>query len=219
MTRGGEGDSSLVQLDCASYTYPSSGDPAPALRPTTLKISVGEAVRVTGRNGTGKTTLLKLLAGTLEPTTGSRTQRRGLRAVYLDQRASDFLAEGLTVREQLFVGLSPSLGILTSVRRRGLDQELTQELSAYEIGIEKKLSAFVAELSGGQRQIIALLSTLFTGAELLLLDEFKAAMDPVSARTSDRMIEKRLSEGGIGIVLVDHTFDGYLHVEQEINLV
>lgn len=219
MAKSGEGDnSSLVQLDRAGYTYPSSFDAGPALRPTTLDVKVGEAVRITGRNGTGKTTLLKVLAGVLEPTTGTRTPSPGLRAIYLDQKAADFLAESLTVREQLFVGVSPKLGALTSVAKIKLDQTLNGELARYNVGLERKLDAFIAELSGGQRQIVALLCAVSSDAQLLLLDEFKAGMDPVSAVVSDQIVGRAVEAKRISVVFVDHVLGSPLSMVAEIHL-
>lgn len=206
----------LVRLDNASYMYPSSFN-GPALRPTTVEIKLGEAVRITGRNGTGKTTLLKVLAGVLTPTTGSRNANAELRSVYLDQKAADFLAESLTVREQLFVGLGSKFGPLVSVGQTALN-DLLDDLSAYKVELHEKLDVFVAELSGGQRQIIALLSALSTDSELVLLDEFKAAMDPTSAAISDQILQRAIETKRFSAVFVDHLFNSQVRLTQEINL-
>jgi ABC-type Mn2+/Zn2+ transport system ATPase subunit len=209
--------SPLVELTDVEYFYPSGDSKVKVLNSISLTIHAGEIVRVTGRNGSGKTTLLRVISDILVPTAGVRNEKEGLHSVYLDQNASEFLGEALTVREQLVVGRQ-TVGALASSRDRSLRKNLIEELIGYGVHLEDKLESFISELSGGQRQIVALLSVLLGKANLLVLDEFTAAMDAVSTATSNRLVLRAARESGVGVVFVSHSFQGDFTIDKELHL-
>lgn len=170
-----------------------------------LTLAAGEVIHVTGRNGSGKTTLLKLITSELAPVRGSRVEKKpGLRAVYLNQHTGDSLGEALTVREQLAMGLSNSLPALRTVRTSLIDKTLKAVLQQYGVGLESKLSSFTCELSGGQRQIVALLAVLQEPLDILALDEFSAHMDAMSAALSVEMLNRIAADQKRTLVVVGH---------------
>ncbi len=127
---------------------------------TDFSIQEGEKVGLIGINGTGKSTLLKIVAGLEEPDSGTVTRRRGLDIRYLPQNPQ-------------FV---PGETILESIVRENeghshvWDLESQAKTMLTKLGIHQ-FDAKVETLSGGQRKRIALVSVLLSTAELLILDE------------------------------------------------
>jgi ATP-binding cassette subfamily F protein uup len=124
-----------------------------------LGVGEGERIGVVGRNGDGKTTLLNLIAGRLEPDTGRVSQARGLHLGYLDQR--DLLDDTHTVREVVLAGKADHEWAADPTTR-----EVVEVLLA---GIS--LDRVVHGLSGGERRRCALARLLLEPDDLLVLDE------------------------------------------------
>jgi len=201
-----EQKSLLLKLQDIQYRYPSTGPNDIILNGINLDVYLGESIRITGRNGSGKTTLLRILQGNLQPTHGLRKCiKPDLRVVYLDQNASDFVGKSLTVLEQIVVGLENRFDALHYVKTRTLLKEIELTLKQYDVGLEDKLDAFLMELSGGQCQIVALLSVLLGNPDLLLLDEFTAFMDAKAERISVDMVQKFIETHGLAVIFVSHS--------------
>lgn len=178
----------LLTAQNVSYKYPGSSHCV--LHDASLTVRPGEVVRITGRNGSGKTTLLKLLSGIIAPVEGTVTGHQ--QATYMDQTAGDMLASGLTVLEQLR---------LTSQSRANS----LSELQHFHLGLTERFNEFIGHLSGGQRQIIALLCTLNSGAPFLCLDEFTSALDSQSAQAATSILAEALRTHRLGVVYVSHS--------------
>lgn len=196
----------LLELQKVSFRYPSmSKDASSVIDNLDFQLASGEVLHVTGRNGSGKTTLLKLITKELTPTRGNRVEKKPeLRAVYLNQHTGDFLGESLTVREQLAMGLPGSLPPLHAVRPRFVDAKIKTLLQTYGVGLETKLDSFTSELSGGQRQIVALLAVLQEPGDILALDEFSAHMDVKSAALSTELLNKIAADQQRALVVAGH---------------
>lgn len=129
------------------------------LEDVTLGIDEGDRIGIVGRNGDGKSTLMKLLAQRMQPDTGRVTHRRDLRVGYLDQ--SDVLDPELSVL-QAIVGDVPEHEWAADPRIRDIMDGLTEG-----IDLHKK----VGELSGGQRRRTALAKLLVADWDVIMLDE------------------------------------------------
>ena len=158
-------------------------------------ISEGEKIGIIGVNGTGKSTLLKIIAGIENPETGRITKGNRVRIEYLPQNP-DFHEEA-TVLEQVFKGTSPEMTLLRqyqeildelqthyneSLNTKLLSiQDQIDRLNLWDLESEAKsvltklgitnFSQKVGQLSGGQKKRVALASALITPCELLILDE------------------------------------------------
>ncbi|MCG7593384.1 ABC-F family ATP-binding cassette domain-containing protein [Mycobacterium sp. PSTR-4-N] len=124
-----------------------------------LGVEEGDAIGVVGRNGDGKTTLLKVLTGTLAPDSGRATHTSGLSVGYLRQ-ADDFAPED-TVRG-VIVGGRPDHIWAAEPNTRTVVEHLLSGVS---------LDAPAAELSGGERRRVALAEVLLAAHDVLVLDE------------------------------------------------
>ncbi|MDA0167768.1 ABC-F family ATP-binding cassette domain-containing protein [Solirubrobacter taibaiensis] len=132
----------------------------------TLGISAGDRVGIVGRNGDGKSTLLRLIGGVEEPDQGLVTRVGGLVLSMLGQ--GDDLDSSLTVRDELVGGLADHEWAADARYRNVLDGLLGGvSMSRFPRGLD----APIAPLSGGERRRIALAKTLLGHPELLLLDE------------------------------------------------
>jgi ABC-type lipoprotein export system ATPase subunit len=140
-------------------SYDVRGHAVLALRPTSLTVRPGDVLAVTGPSGTGKSTLVSILAGWDQPTSG--TVERPARTVFLPQRLA--LLETLTVLDNIAVGA-----------RDRVDE--VPELAA-ALAVDHLLDRFPGETSLGERQRIGVARALHARAPVTLLDEPTAHQD------------------------------------------
>ena len=131
----------------------------PLLTDISLGISVGERIGIVGRNGDGKTTLLRVMTGQEEPDSGRVSQQRGLLIGYLHQ--GDELVDSHTVREVVLGGRSD--------HEWAADQQLREIVEVLLAGVA--LDRAVLGLSGGERRRCALAALLLGDHDLIVLDE------------------------------------------------
>lgn len=157
---------------------------------TSFYLSEGEKVGIIGINGTGKSTLLKILAGKEEPDEGDLTMGRNLRIAYLPQKP-EFLPE------------EPALA--AALPRK---EDISTPPESYEAQAKSYLSKLgftrfhqpVAELSGGQKKRIALVRTLLTPCDVFILDEPTNHLD--SAMSA--WLENHLKNTHTAVIMITH---------------
>jgi energy-coupling factor transport system ATP-binding protein len=177
----------LVRVDNASYAYGS----APALDGASLDLRRGEIVALTGRNGIGKTTLAKLVAGLLEPDAGS-VEREGS-VCYLSQDPGRYLVTERVEREaSLAVGgdLDRARQALSRVGLAGLEQRHPRDLSS------------------GERERLALASVLVAEPDVLVLDEPTRGVDPPRKDELAGILRRESASRATLIVTHDLVFAG-----------
>ena len=188
--------SQIISLSSIDFSYPSGKELI--LNSVSISLGSGEVIKVGGRNGAGKSTLLKIISGILIPTGGQIIRKPNSKIVYLDQYSNNFTAGSLTVAEhlKLYWSEDPS-GNYT-------DDDIYQILISYGVGLEYMLNSFVDELSGGQRQIVALLSSIAEDADILCLDEFTSALDEESIRNTVSILNHEIEENALAVAYVSH---------------
>jgi ATP-binding cassette subfamily F protein uup len=156
-----------------------------------LGLGRGEAVGVVGRNGAGKTTLLSLLAGALAPDSGRVTHAGQLSIGFL--RQVDEIRPDASVRD-LIVGGEPDHVWAANPRTRSIVQQLLADVD---------LAAQVANLSGGERRRVALVTLLLGDHDLLILDEPTNHLDVEAVDWLAKEL-RALRAADVAILVVSH---------------
>lgn len=181
-----------------------------------LKIEDGEFVSVVGSNGSGKTSLLNLICGSIPLDSGTiaingenitkmpefKRQRR-IGRVY--QNPAMGTCPNMTILENM--ALADNKGKPFNLRpgtNRARIDFYRDQLKTLELGLEDKLEVKVGVLSGGQRQAMALLMSTMTPIEFLILDEHTAALDPKTADTIMELTDKIVREKHLTTIMVTH---------------
>ena len=177
------------------------------LRDVDLRVLAGEMVCLIGRNGVGKTTLLKSLIGLLKPRSGEIVfEGKGMERQPPHQRARSgigYVPQGreiipqLTVEENLMLGME-ALPVSLS-RNRRIDPFI------YELFpiLQEFLSRKGGDLSGGQQQQLAIARALLGQPKLLLLDEPTEGIQPNIVQDIEAAVQRIIAEKGIGVLLVE----------------
>ncbi|MDA0119330.1 thiamine ABC transporter ATP-binding protein [Vibrio sp. T11.5] len=169
-----------------------------------LDIEHGSLVALMGPSGAGKSTLLALVAGFIEPESGSiKADESEVVGKEPHQRPFAMLFQEhnlfahLTVRENIGLGLNPGLKLNS-------EQASQVEQAAIQVGIEEYLDRLPEQLSGGQRQRVALARCFVQPHPIWLLDEPFSALDPVLREEMLGLVKQLAAERNITVVMVTH---------------
>jgi putative ABC transport system ATP-binding protein len=207
-----------LRLEGISHVFhPGTPGEVRALDAVDLELAHGTFTAVLGTNGSGKSSLLNAVAGSLRPTggrvylegrdvTGWPEQRRARRISRVFQNPFTGTASDLSVAENLALAagrgsrrqLRPALG-------RDRRRVLREHVAALGLGIEDRLDTPIGLLSGGQRQALTLLMATLVRPSLLLLDEHTAALDPRSAEQVVRLTQAAVAARELTTLMVTHS--------------
>jgi zinc transport system ATP-binding protein len=210
-----------VELRGVSFSY---GRGQPVLSGVDFAVEQGRFVAIAGPNGGGKTTLVRLALGLLQPDEGeaflfgepaagfSRRATLG----YLAQRSQLGTDAPATVREVVSAGRLAAGGLLGALRRR--DRAIVEEAMG-RVGLAELADRPLTTLSGGQQQRAFIAKALAGDPELLALDEPTTGVD-VEAQEAVAVLLQRLGEElGMTILYVSHEFGAVEHFVERIVLV
>ena len=189
-------DGALLLVDHVSLYYHTLQGETEALRDLSFRVGKGEFAAVVGPSGCGKTTMLSLIMGLNQPSSGKVIFPQGVCPMgYMLQR--DNLLEWRTLEKNAVLGLEVrhTLNERTKARTREL-------LEKYGLG--EFLSHMPGQLSGGMRQKAALIRTLALDPELLLLDEPFSALDYQTRLTLSDEVFNIIRQEGKTALLVTH---------------
>ena len=181
-----------------------------------LTIKDRQFVSVVGSNGSGKTSMLNIICGSIPLDSGRiiiggkditsmpeyRRQRR-IGRVY--QNPAMGTCPHMTILENM--ALADNKGKAFNLRRGTNRQRIDfyrESLRTLGLGLEDKMEVKVGVLSGGQRQAMALLMSTMTPIEFLILDEHTAALDPKTAETIMELTDKVVREKNLTTIMVTH---------------
>ena len=195
----------MLQVEQVNQYYGSSH----TLRGVSLSVAKGECLALLGRNGVGKTTLLKCLTGVLPVARGSvrwngsditrlKPHRRAARGIAYVPQGRDIFAR-LTVEENLLMGMATLSG-REAARISGEVYELFPVL-------KEMLGRRGGDLSGGQQQQLAIARALLARPQLIILDEPTEGIQPSIIKDIERVIRLLRARGDIGILLCEQYFD------------
>lgn len=177
------------------------------LRDVDLSVPTGEMVCLIGRNGVGKTTLLKTIMGLLKPRTGKLTlageaiadkspDRRARMGIGYVPQGREIIPR-LTVKENLLLGLEARPG-----GRKG-NEDIPEEIFSLFPVLKSMLSRMGGDLSGGQQQQLAIARALMGRPQLLVLDEPTEGIQPSIILEIEAAVRRIVQSTGISVLLVE----------------
>ena len=197
-----------------------------ALENSNLYLRPGEVLGVVGDNGAGKSTLMKILSGLYKPSKGSiffqgnevvfssprDSQNLGIEMVYQDLA----LAGNLPVSDNIFLGREPTknfgpIKLLDHKKRKQLSEE---HLAKLKINV-KSADQKVDDLSGGQRQAVAISRATVFDAKIVIMDEPTAAL---AVKEVSKVLDliNNLKSLGVGVIVISHRMDDIFTVSDRI---
>ncbi|MBV9637046.1 MAG: sugar ABC transporter ATP-binding protein [Methylobacteriaceae bacterium] len=193
-----------------------------ALEEVSLQLLAGEVLGVVGDNGAGKSTLMKVLSGLIRPSGGELlfqgqpiyfhsprdAHRAGIEMVYQDLA----LAGNMPIFENIYLGREPGRNVagLTVVDRVKARRLATEHLDRLHIQVTS-VDQNVEDLSGGQRQAVAIARATAFDARVVIMDEPTAAL---AIKEVGKVLDliKRLKDHGVGVILISHRMDDVFYV-------
>ncbi|WP_341393625.1 ABC transporter ATP-binding protein [Arthrobacter sp. G119Y2] len=206
--------SALLVLDSVSAGY----GPVPVLHGVSLEVAAGSITAVVGANGAGKTTLLRTIIGQLRPTGGSiRYDGADLGSTKVEdmvRRGISLVPEGRGVITELTVDENLRLGGLWR-RDRAAAQVLLERMYELFEPLARRRKASGHQLSGGERQMLALGRALMAGPRLLLLDEPSLGLAPRVTAQILGMLRTLRDDTGLTVLLIEQNVRSALAVADD----
>jgi heme exporter protein A len=172
------------------------------LRGVSLDLHPGELMHVSGPNGTGKTTLLRVVSGLLRPEKGSVAwQGRSIAATAAEYQAALAYASHEPALKSDLTALE-NLRFTVGLKRRVTAAELRSSLERTGVGTCANLPARV--LSAGQRRRVAMARVLAFQADLWLLDEPYTNLDGSGSSLLSALLAEHVGQGGVALVVAHH---------------
>jgi len=201
-----------------------SFDAIVAIEDFSLDIDRGEVVALVGDNGAGKSTLVKIVSGMYQPTSGeirlggelvhfsdaSQSQAKGVQVVYQDLA----LADSQTVYMNLFLGREKTKGPFGKLDRAGMIAETETLVRELDVRIPSARS-IIRDLSGGQRQGVAIARATRWATNLVLMDEPTAALGVAETAKVEDII-CGLKARNLPILIVSHSLDQVFRLSDRI---
>ncbi|MGH3280020.1 MAG: ATP-binding cassette domain-containing protein [Trebonia sp.] len=222
MTENVSPNGDLLRIEHVSKRYGA----VTALTDVNLRLGKGEVLGLIGDNGAGKSTLLKIICGFQPPTTGKiilegedvqlrsvdHARSLGIDAVYQDLA----VINQLTVYQNMFLNREKVRWPL--LNSRAMRREAKARLD--EIGVQiPNINAMVAQLSGGQRQSIAVARSVFSNPKILLLDEPLAAMGVKEGSLILDLITRLKQQGNVSVIIIAHNYGQVIEVCDRVNMI
>ncbi len=207
----------MLDLKGISKTFnPGTIDEKVLFTDFNLHIDDREFVAVIGSNGSGKTTMLNIISGSVQPDAGSVTLggiemkgmkdfKRAKRIGRVFQNPSMGTSPTMTIWENLSLADNKAkrYGLTRGLNRQRKDFYRTR-LEILGMGLEDRMDTLAGTLSGGQRQAMALIMATLVRPDLLLLDEHTAALDPKAADVVMELTDRVVKEKKITSLMVTH---------------
>jgi simple sugar transport system ATP-binding protein len=198
-----------------------------ALRGVDLRVDSGEILALCGDNGAGKSTLIRVLSGAHEPGGGEVTLfgkavrfrsphdalQQGIATIYQDLA----IAPELNIWQNVFMGAELTRSLLPGLRvldKRAMRERAAALLHSLNQSIPD-MDRSVSQLSGGQRQAVAISRALLWKARVVIMDEPTAALG-VKETAEVLALVRRLREEGVAVILISHSMEDVIAVADRV---
>ena len=206
----------LELRDIHKYYNPGTVNEMCLFQDFNLTIRDGEFVSVVGSNGSGKTSMLNIICGSIPVEAGSilidgkditreKEYKRNRKIGRVYQNPAMGTCPSMTILENM--SLADNKGKFFGLGRgtnKARIEYYRESLAQLGLGLEDKMGVKVGSLSGGQRQAMALLMSTMTPIEFLILDEHTAALDPKTADLIMELTDKVVKEKNLTTIMVTH---------------
>jgi simple sugar transport system ATP-binding protein len=200
-----------------------------ALDNVDLEIYHGEIVAIVGDNGAGKSTLVKILSGAITPDSGEivmnsvpvildspqTAREHGIETVYQDLALApnrDVVQNIYLGRELCYGGILRLFGFLNSQEMRRIAE---QHLKQLEVGLPRISGLPIGQMSGGQRQCVAVARSAFWSSKVLFMDEPTAALGVRESEAVLRLI-RRVAQNGTAVAVISHAIPHVVALAERI---
>ena len=219
-------EAEILRAEALYHVYESQAEEGNvvALRGLTLSVRAGEAVAVVGPSGSGKSTLLKALGGLMKPSAGrvflsdrDITRLSGPELVEARRSTVSFIFQ----EGNLLPHLSALDNVMHPLRHRGVPaREARRRAVAVlrALGMEPRMRALPAKLSGGEQQRVAIARALITRPRLILADEPTGAVDPVTSQTVMELFERLHEQEQTAFLVVTHNEEVAAFADRSLEL-
>jgi putative ABC transport system ATP-binding protein len=186
----------------------------PVLNKISLTLEEGEFCIVLGSNGSGKSTLLRSISGEYRIDSGS-INSANLNIASVTQDVNKGTIPELTLLENICLSSNSSKSNIFQFYRNKREKayDLLKEL---KIGLEKFIDLPLSSLSGGQRQMTATLMAMYTGPDILLLDEHTSALDPKNQKLLMEYTAQNIAKHNITTLMVTHKLEDAINYGNRI---
>jgi heme exporter protein A len=168
-------------------------------RDLSFSIRPGECLELRGTNGSGKTSLLRMLSGMVAPTSGAilwhGTPIDAVREAYLASLA--YVGHRCAVKDELTA--IENLRLSCALSGCGLSEEVVRDV-LHRMALNEQAHLHTRQLSDGQRRRLALARLLACPRSMWLLDEVLTSLDEVAARSMTLLVDEHLSSGGMAVI-------------------
>jgi phosphonate transport system ATP-binding protein len=212
----------IYSLKSVAKVFPQGREKVRALSDVTLQVQPRELVAILGQSGAGKTTLFRLLNGTLRPNaglllfdgcdtaslsgSGLRAMRRRVGTIYQQHN----LVPSLTALQNTLCGALGRMSFLSTMRSvvQPAKTDVEAAMRALElVGLADKRAARADELPGGQQQRLAAARVLMQSPDVILADEPTASLDPELAETMTSLLAGLARDGRKTLIMAVHKVD------------
>jgi NitT/TauT family transport system ATP-binding protein len=204
----------LYAVDSVGVRLPAADGPRAILRDVSFEVRIGEIIGMVGRSGTGKTTLLRVLGGLLDSSTGTVifdgevVRRPPSGAVMVFQDYGNALLPWRTVARNTELGLEGRVG--RDERRRRVSDALRM------VGLSDRDSDYPRRLSGGMAQRVQIARALALEPKVLLMDEPFGALDAITKASLQDVLLSVQQETEATVVFITHDLDEAIYLSDRV---
>nr|WP_320133759.1 ABC transporter ATP-binding protein [uncultured Holophaga sp.] len=199
-----------IECNAITKTYGTGDTQVQALRGVDLEVHPGELLMLVGPSGCGKTTLISIMAGILDQTSGTcRLMGQDLKELSENARVRfrgkhiGFVFQAFNLIPTLTVAENVAIPLLINGERQ--EAALARAVECLtEVGLESKVNALPGQLSGGQQQRVAIARALVHDPKLVVCDEPTSALDHITGNRVMGILRSLAMKGDRALVIVTH---------------